>query len=69
MLEYFWRSMGERQRSGMSGALGALDEVVNPGAARARLLTQAENERVIATPSPGDRLLDEGIIVIDMRGQ
>lgn len=69
MLEYFWLSMGERQRSGMSGGLGSLDQVVNPGAARARLLTQAENERMISKPSPGGRLLDEGIIVIYMRGQ
>ena len=50
--------------SSMSAAIGALDEVLNPGAARARELVADEHERVVATPSPGDKLLAEGRIVI-----
>jgi hypothetical protein len=48
----------------MGAALGALDEVFNPGAARARDLLDAQHERVVPTPSPGDRLLDDGRITI-----
>ena len=49
---------------GMSAMLGALDEVFNPGAARADELLQEQHERVLPRPSPGDRLLSEGKVVI-----
>jgi hypothetical protein len=48
----------------MGAAIGALDAVFNPGAARAREEIDAQHERVIPTPSPGDRLLRDGRIVI-----
>lgn len=51
----------------MGAALGALDHVFNPAAARARELLEAQHERVVPTPSPGDKLLDEGRIVIVRR--
>jgi hypothetical protein len=57
------RGLGESQSS-MSSALGALDQIFSPGAARAREDLHALNQRVIATPSPGDELLDEGRVVI-----
>ena len=46
------------------GAANALDEAFNPAAARARDHMQADHERAIPTPSPGDRMLHEGRIVI-----
>ena len=53
-----------RSSGAMGTAIGALDEVFNPAAARARESLKHDNERVMATPSPGDRLLAEGRIVI-----
>ena len=50
----------------MGAAIGALDAVFNPGAARAREEIDAQHERVIPTPSPGDRLLSDGRIVISI---
>ena len=49
----------------LSGGLSALDAVFNPGAARAREELDQQHERVLLTPSPGDRMIDEGVIVID----
>ena len=51
----------------LSGGFSALDEVFNPAAARARDEWARQHEAVIPTPSPGDRMLDEGRIVIAMR--
>lgn len=67
MLRWLRRGLGE-SRSGMSAAIGALDEVVNPGAARGRELVDAEHERVAATPSPGDKILRDGAVVIPAPG-
>lgn len=64
MLAWMRRSLPD-SRSGMSSALGALDQVFNPGAARARELLDAQHERVIAVPSPGDRLLRDKVVHID----
>jgi hypothetical protein len=50
--------------SGMGGVVGALEEFFNPAAARAREELQQQHERVIPVPSPGDKLLDEGKVVI-----
>lgn len=49
----------------LSGGLSALDAVFNPGAARAREELDQQHERVVPAPSPGDRMLDEGVIVIE----
>lgn len=54
----------DRGAPSMGAAIGALDAVFNPGAARAREERDAQHERVIPTPSPGDRMLHEGRIVI-----
>jgi hypothetical protein len=64
MLRWLRRSAGG-SRGAMSAAIGALDEFVNPAAARAREELDTQHERVIPTPSPGDRLLEEGRVVID----
>jgi len=54
---------------GAGGALGssfaAMDTFFNPAAARAREELDQQHERVVATPSPGDRLLTDGVIVIE----
>lgn len=48
----------------LSGGLSALDAVFNPGAARAREELEQQHERVVSTPSPGDRMLDDGVFVV-----
>lgn len=50
----------------LSGGVSALDAVFNPAAARAREELDQQHERVMPTPSPGDRMLDDGVIVIDL---
>ena len=50
----------------MSAGLGAMDAVFNPAAARAREELEHQNQQVIATPRPGDRLLREGRVVITL---
>ena len=50
----------------LSRGVSALDAVFNPGAARAREELDQQHERVMPTPSPGDRILDDGVIVIDL---
>ena len=48
----------------LGAGLTALDGLFNPAAERARELLNAEHERVLTKPSPGDKLLKEGIVVI-----
>lgn len=50
----------------MGSVLGAMDDVFNPGAARAREALQAENQRVVAKPTPGDKLLKDGKVIIQL---
>ena len=66
MLDWLRSSMGG-SRGGMSAVLGALDDMVNPGAARAQELLTEQNERVVPVPSPGDRLLNDGKITITLK--
>jgi hypothetical protein len=63
MLRWLRGTMGG-SAAGMNAMMGALDSVFNPGAARAREELEAQNHRVIPVPSPGDKLLDEGRVVI-----
>lgn len=59
-----WLKKGLDGRGGMAGVFGALDAVFNPGAARAREEMDDQHERVIPTPSPGDRMLGDGRVRI-----
>jgi hypothetical protein len=63
MLRWMRQGMGG-SASAMSGVLGALEEFYNPAAARAREELREQHERVIPVPSPGDKLLDEGKVVL-----
>lgn len=63
VLGWLRRSMGD-SRGSWSAAIGGLEEFVNPAAARAKEDLREQNERVMPTPSPGDKLLDEGRIVL-----
>jgi hypothetical protein len=63
MLRWLRRTMGG-PRGSMAAALGVFDNIWHPGAARARERLDAQNERVMPTPSPGDKLLSERGIVI-----
>ncbi len=46
------------------GGFGILDELFNPGAARAREERDRQHEAVIPVPSPGDDILRDGKITI-----
>ena len=59
-------SPGGTTGSALSAGLGSLDAVFNPAAARAREEWDQQHERVVPVPSPGDRILDEGVIVIEV---
>ena len=63
MLRWLRNTMGG-SAGGMNAMLGALDEVFNPAAARARKELEEQNERIVPIPSPGDKLLAEGKVVI-----
>jgi hypothetical protein len=58
---------GGRAGTSAGSIVGVMDEVFNPGAHRARQEMDQQNQRVIATPSPGDRLLDTGILETGIR--
>jgi hypothetical protein len=62
-----WLRQGMGASASMSGVVGAFEELFNPGAARGRQELQEQHERVIPVPSPGDKLLDEGKVVIRRR--
>ena len=66
MLRWLRRGMGG-SAAAMSGVIGALEEFYNPAAARAREELKEQHERVIPVPSPGDKMLDEGKVVIRRR--
>ena len=63
MLGWLRRSMGDSKR-GTGAVLGVLDDIWHPGAARAREQLDSQNERVMPAPTPGDKLLDDGKIVV-----
>jgi hypothetical protein len=66
MLGWLRRSMGDTRR-GSAAIFGVLDDIWHPGAARAREQLDSQNERVMPAPSPGDKLLDDGKIVVRRR--
>jgi hypothetical protein len=53
--------------AGVNAMIGALDTFFNPGAARARQELKEQHERVVPIPSPGDKLLTQGKIVVRRR--
>lgn len=65
MLQWLQRGLNE-SRPGMGAVFGAMDGFFNPGAARAREIIDEQHERIMPTPSPGDRILREGRIVIEL---
>ena len=64
MSGWLWRSK-RTPRTSSAAVFGAFDQFFNPGAARAREFLDAQHERVMPTPSPGDKVLDEGRIVVE----
>jgi hypothetical protein len=65
VLRWLRESMGG-SAAGMNAMIGALDDVFNPAAGRARKELEEQNERIVPIPSPGDKLLAEGKVVIRM---
>jgi hypothetical protein len=63
MLRWLRGTMGG-SAAGMNAMIGALDSFFNPAAARARKELEEQHERVVPIPSPGDKLLAEGKVVI-----
>ena len=60
MLRWLRETMGG-SAAGVNAMFGALEEIFNRAAAQAR---KEQHERVIPIPSPGDKLLAEGKVVI-----
>jgi hypothetical protein len=63
MLRWLRGAMGG-SAAGMNAMIGALDSFFNPAAARARKELEEQHERVVPIPSPGDKLLAQGKVVI-----
>jgi hypothetical protein len=63
MLRWLRGTMGG-SAAGVNAMIGALDSVFNPAAARARKELEEQHERVVPIPSPGDKLLAGGKVVI-----
>ena len=65
MLGWFWRHMGRRSRGGVGAMLGGVDEVFHPEAARAREQIDRQHSMVTPMPSPGDKLLKDGKLIVE----
>jgi hypothetical protein len=63
MLRWLRGTMGG-SAAGMNAMIGALEDVFNPAAARSRKELEEQHERVVPIPSPGDKLLATGKVVI-----
>jgi hypothetical protein len=63
-MEFLTRLRGKNGAA--AGAVTALDQFFSPGAARAREEADRQHELVLPAPSPGDRLLEAGIVVFDV---
>ena len=59
-------SAGGTAGAALSSGLGAIEAAFNPAAGRAREELDRQHELVAPAPSPGDRILEEGRIVIVM---
>lgn len=57
--------MGKRTRGGMGAVLGGMDELFHPEAVRARESIERQHSLVVPMPSPGDKLLNEGRLVVE----
>ena len=63
-MEFLTRLRGKNGAA--AGAATALDQFFSPGAARAREETDRQHELALPTPSPGDRLFEDGILVLEI---
>lgn len=54
-----------RAGAGTAGpSFAVFDEVFHPAAQRAREELEHQNQLCVPTPSPGDRMLEEGVFVL-----
>lgn len=60
----FWSESRSNAGALTAQGFGALDEVFNPGASRAKEQLKADHERQLPIPSPGDDALRTGSLVI-----
>jgi hypothetical protein len=49
----------------MGAVLGGLDEVFHPEAVHGRQETDRQHSMVVPLPSPGDKMLEDGVAVIE----
>ena len=63
MLGWFYRVFGKRTRGGMNAVLGGLDSLFHPEAVRSRESIERDHSMVEPMPSPGDKLLKDGLVV------
>ena len=64
MLAWFYRHLGRRSRGSVGAVLDGMDEIFHPSAVRARENLDRQHSLVVPMPSPGDKLLKEGRLVI-----
>jgi hypothetical protein len=71
VLSWLRRALGGSSLGGSSrearAVMNVLDEVWHPGAAKAREDHETRHERAVPAPSPGDRILRSGRVVIGRR--
>ena len=56
-----------RRGAGSAGpSLAVFDELFHPAAQQAREELEHQKEKSVPVPSPGDRMLDEGVFVVEL---
>jgi len=69
MLRWIRQHLGGKRQSAFGAMLNGADELWHPTAVRGREDLTAHHQRTVPAPSPGDRTLDEGLIVLRRAGK
>lgn len=64
MLRWLRRGLGRTGQGSLGALLNGADEIFHGTALRAREDLQAQHNLSIPAPSPGDRLLEDGVIEV-----
>jgi hypothetical protein len=67
MLRWLRGGLGESHGGSAGAVFSVLDMIYNPGGARARDLLEEHHEHVVAKPTPGDKLLADGCVVVRLK--
>jgi hypothetical protein len=69
MMDWMRRRVGVKGRGALGALLNGADEVWHNSAVRARQELDWQHQRVSPAPSPGDRLLADGRVIVPASGQ